>query len=121
MFGFSLSHLVLEIMLSLPDFAYDLPFLLTVLIISSLPQKNCSQKHISVAPIVVSNCLVIDHDSVLERVWGVQDTPPINHEGPPIRKKNVSLGPHILSMYRCNYPSAFAPVAESEATLVHLY
>ena len=46
--------------------------------------------------------------------------PPIRHEGPPIRKKNVSLGFHILSFYQCNYPSAVAPVAACETTLVRL-
>ena len=45
---------------------------------------------------------------------------PIRHEGPPIRKKNVSLVSHILSLYLCNYPSAVAPVAACEATLVRL-
>ena len=51
---------------------------------------------------------------------GVQD-PPIRHEGPTIRKKNVSLrGTHILSLYRCNDPSAVAPVAACKATLVRL-
>ena len=45
----------------------------------------------------------------------------IMHEGPPMRKNNVSLGgPHILSLYRCNYPSAVAPVAACEAALVRL-
>ena len=52
-------------------------------------------------------------------VWGGSRTP-IRREGHPIRKKNVSLGVHVLSFCECKYPSTVATVAACGATLVRL-
>ena len=54
-----------------------------------------------------------------EGVWGSRT--PHKARGTSHKKEKCKLGgSHILSLYRCNYPSAVPLVAACEATLVRL-